>query len=434
MPNQHDELRKLRIDGYSSSCSICRDQAGKPRAKVPDSQICAAHAYAIARVALSRYPDPPATKRDPWLDADDEFKNMYATRPPATDEEMREKLAAFLRKLNPNFDTGLDDEIDVKVSLFDATEILRFLSLLRPSPEAVDHSVSDWWSARIAAAGLSESISIHVAHAMISDMKKLENKNRHSSASEQLREALREVMRYASGEATGDSEDETEEHLLGNIYGIAENALTRSPQEDIDIKPAVLEAVNKYPALQSVLYDENLLPECIRTENQRDRLEYFVAGYMLSAEHPSHQPQEEKPKLSVTIQEGYEPQEVEARNDLVRSFNGPEGDAAAKALQDAAPESPAGKRFVCNNRNCNDVWERITESELVNGCCPTCGGPVVEEKAPSETLYRCTNCGERNIPEDIVVKRGNDWYHYRRPTVSDGTLCGPVVEEKELAS
>ena len=53
---------------------------------------------------------------------------------------------------------------------------------------------------------------------------------------------------------------------------------------EIEIKPATLKAVNESAALQSVLYDNNLLPECVKTESDRDKLEHFVAGFMYAQE------------------------------------------------------------------------------------------------------------------------------------------------------
>lgn len=47
-----DALRSIKIVRYDPACSICRDQAGKSRAKVGDYEICNMHAQVIAVAAL----------------------------------------------------------------------------------------------------------------------------------------------------------------------------------------------------------------------------------------------------------------------------------------------------------------------------------------------------------------------------------------------
>jgi len=79
----------------------------------------------------------------------------------------------------------------------------------------------------------------------------------------------------------------------GNAMTVAQKAIAAHPPEPpettglLEIKPATIKTINESAALQSVLYDNNLLPECVRTESQRDRLEYFVAGFMYALTAPA---------------------------------------------------------------------------------------------------------------------------------------------------
>jgi hypothetical protein len=47
------------------------------------------------------------------------------------------------------------------------------------------------------------------------------------------------------------------------------------------VSDRIIEAVNRNPALLSALYDMNLLPEQVKTDNQIGALTYFVVGFEL---------------------------------------------------------------------------------------------------------------------------------------------------------
>jgi hypothetical protein len=72
--------------------------------------------------------------------------------------------------------------------------------------------------------------------------------------------------------------------------------------------------------------------------------------------------------------------------------------------------------------------------EWCDDYCPRHGKhplPDAPPPAPALKQWKCVTCDEKDIPYDLVFKGLHNgihqWMHYRRPTISDGRVCGPVV-------
>lgn len=72
--------------------------------------------------------------------------------------------------------------------------------------------------------------------------------------------------------------------LIGNGLG---QFYRRHKGESVamDVSDKIKALVNESPALQSALYDMNLLPEQICTKAQADALTYFAGGFVLGQKH-----------------------------------------------------------------------------------------------------------------------------------------------------